>query len=337
VEGVARRGNMPRALITGGAGFIGSHLAEHLLNHGYTVWVIDNLSTGNENNIKAALGQPNFKFVWGCVKDMAVLHDLIQESDVIFHLAAAVGVRLIIDNPVETIETNVRGTENVLKIASQYKKRVVIASSSEVYGSQDGKKLKESDDRHYGTTTVYRWSYASAKALSEFQALAYHRQYHLPVTIVRLFNTSGPRQIGTYGMVLPNFVMQALQGKTITIYGDGEQTRSFIHVSDVITMLERILHHPQSVGEIFNIGNDQEITINQLAAKVKKLTGSRSELVHIPYEQAYAKDFEDMRHRCPNIAKIVDLIKYRPRKDLDAIIHSVIEYYSDKHAGTGWI
>jgi len=215
-------------------------------------------------------------------------------------------------------------------LAAQYKKRIVIASSSEVYGSQDGKKLRERDDRHYGTTTVYRWSYAAAKALSEFQALAYHRQYALPVTIVRLFNTTGPRQIGTYGMVLPNFVQQALNGNTITIYGDGEQTRSFIHVSDCVKMLERLLHHPQAEGEIYNLGTDNEVTINELALNVKDLTGSTSEIIHVPYEKAYARGFDDMRYRCPDISKITGLIRYRPEKDLAATIRSVIEYYSGK-------
>jgi UDP-glucose 4-epimerase len=322
------RSNLKRVLITGGAGFIGSHLVEHLLYLGYEVWVIDNLSTGNEKNIQAAMQSENFRFILGCVKDVTILHDLVQQSDIIFHLAAAVGVRLIIDKPVETIETNVIGTENVLKLAAQYKKQIIIASSSEVYGNQDGKKLRENDDRHYGTTTVYRWSYAAAKALSEFQALAYHRQYALPVTIVRLFNTAGPRQIGTYGMVLPNFVQQALQGKTITIYGDGEQTRSFIHVSDCVKMLEHLLHHPQAAGEIYNLGTDHEVTMNELANKVKYLAGSASKIVHIPYERAYARGFEDMRYRCPDITKITALIHYPPEKDLDAIIRSVIKYYS---------
>jgi UDP-glucose 4-epimerase len=320
--------NMKRVLITGGAGFIGSHLAEHLLDLGYNVWVIDNLSTGNEKNIQAAMKRNKYKFIWGCVKDVAVLHELIQRSDIIFHLAAAVGVRLIIDKPVETIETNVMGTENVLKLAAQYKKKVIIASSSEVYGSQDKKKLNERDDRHYGTTTVYRWSYAAAKALSEFQALAYRRQYALAVTIVRLFNTAGSRQIGTYGMVLPNFVQQALQGNTITIYGDGEQTRSFIHVSDCVNMLEKLLHCPQAVGEIYNLGSDQEVTMNELANKVKQLAASASDISHIPYEKAYTRGFEDMRYRCPDISKITGLLTFRPEKNLDTIIHSVIEYYS---------
>jgi UDP-glucose 4-epimerase len=316
-----------RVLVTGGAGFIGSHLSEALLKRGDEVDVIDNLSTGQKSNIAHLLSHENFDFFQTTIMNEWVLEDLISQSDVVFHLAAAVGVKLIISKPVETIETNIRGTENVLKFAGKARKRVLIASTSEVYGKLPHDLLAEDDDRQYGPTTAYRWSYAASKAIDEFLALAYHKEYMLPIIIARLFNTVGPRQIGRYGMVLPNFVKQALAGDPITIYGNGEQSRSFTYVGDCVNVLMGLMDNKQSVGGVYNIGNSEEISIKDLAIRVRDLCGSKSELVYIPYEEAYEGGFEDMQRRCPDNTKIRQLLGYKPSKSLDEIIKITIEYH----------
>jgi len=316
-----------RALVTGGAGFIGSHLCESLLEKGYEVDVIDNLSTGRKNNIGHLFAHEHFDFFQTTIMNEWVLEDLILQSDVVFHLAAAVGVKLIINKPVETIETNIRGTENVLKFANKARKKVLIASTSEVYGKLPHDLLAESSDRQYGPTTAHRWSYAASKAIDEFLALAYHKEYNLQVIIARLFNTVGPRQIGRYGMVLPTFVKQALADEPITIYGDGEQSRSFTYVDDCVRVLTGLMETETAVGQVFNVGNDKEIKIKDLAERVKLQSGSNSELKFVPYDEAYEGGFEDMQRRCPDNAKIRELLGYKPSRSLDEIIQVTIDYH----------
>ena len=318
-----------RVLITGGAGFIGSHLSETLIERGHKVYVIDNLSTGSKKNIYHLLSNENFEFFQTTIMNEPVLEDLICQSDLIFHLAAAVGVKLIIDKPVETIETNIKGTDNVLKYANKARKKVLIASSSEVYGKIPHSKLKESDDRQYGPTTAHRWSYASSKAIDEFLALAYYKEYRLPVVIARLFNTVGPRQTGQYGMVLPSFVLQALTKKPITVYGNGKQTRSFTYVKDCVNVLIGLMEKEEAIGKVYNIGNDKEITIEELARLVKKITASQSKIEYIPYNKAYESGFEDMERRCPDNSKIKKLLGYKPTKTLEEIIQYTVEYYKN--------
>ncbi len=314
-----------RALITGGAGFIGSHLAEALLAAGHQVSVIDNLSTGSIQNIEPLKPHAAFKYVVGDVTNEPLLAELVDDCDVVFHLAAAVGVKLIVEAPVRTIETNVHGTEVVLKHANKKKKLVIIASTSEVYGKSTDVPFHEDADLVLGPTTKHRWAYACSKAIDEFLALAYWKERKLPVVIVRFFNTVGPRQTGRYGMVIPNFVRQALAGQPITVHGDGSQTRSFCHVRDVVGALMRLMDEPRAVGEVFNVGNSQEISIMALAERVRASTGSRSTIVTIPYDQAYESGFEDMPRRVPDLSKIGALIGYEPRTDLDAILADVID------------
>ena len=314
-----------RALITGGAGFIGSHLAEALLAAGHQVSVIDNLSTGSIQNIEPLKPHAAFKYVVGDVTNEPLLAELVDDCDVVFHLAAAVGVKLIVESPVRTIETNVHGTEVVLAHASKKKKKVLIASTSEVYGKSTDVPFHEDADLVLGPTTKHRWAYACSKAIDEFLALAYWKERKLPVVIVRFFNTVGPRQTGRYGMVIPNFVRQALAGQPITVHGDGSQTRSFCHVRDVVGALMRLMDEPRAVGEVFNVGNSQEISIMALAERVRASTGSRSTIVTIPYDQAYESGFEDMPRRVPDLSKIGALIGYEPRTDLDAILADVID------------
>jgi UDP-glucose 4-epimerase len=314
-----------RALITGGAGFIGSHLAEALLAAGHQVFVIDNLSTGSIQNIEPLKAHAGFKYVVGDITNEPLLAELVDDCDVVFHLAAAVGVKLIVEEPVRTIETNVHGTEVVLKHANKKKKLVIFASTSEVYGKSTDVPFHEDADLVLGPTPKHRWAYACSKAIDEFLALAYWKERKLPVVIVRFFNTVGPRQTGRYGMVIPNFVRQALAGQPITVHGDGSQTRSFCHVRDVVGALLRLMDEPRAVGEVFNVGNSQEISIMALAERVRALTASGSPIVTIPYDQAYESGFEDMPRRVPDLSKIGALIGYEPRTDLDAILADVID------------
>jgi len=317
-----------KVLITGGAGFIGSHLAEKLLRKDDKVTIVDNLSTGSMDNIEHLKTNNKLTFHIDTIMNEDLMKKLIKNCDIVFHLAAAVGVKYIIDNPLESIETNVRGTEIILKLANVLgKKKVIIASTSEIYGkNKDGQRLfREDDDRILGTTSISRWSYSCAKALDEFLALAYHREKKLSVVIVRLFNTCGPRQTGRYGMVVPRFIKQALLNQPITVFGDGRQTRSFTYVSDVVDALISLSKHPKAIGQVFNIGNPRAISIVELAEKIKKMSTSSSKIIHIPYEEAYEKGFEDMRHRQPDITKIQKLIGFKPKVDIDRILENVIK------------
>ena len=315
-----------KAFITGGAGFIGSHLAERLLDDGHEVIVLDNLSTGSIDNIAHLKGRPGFSYTIDSVTNESLLAELLDRSDVVFHLAAAVGVKLIVEQPVHTIETNVHGTEVVLKHANKKKKLVFIASTSEVYGKSADVPFREAADLVLGPSAKHRWAYACSKLIDEFLALAYWKEKKLPVVIVRLFNTVGPRQTGQYGMVLPTFVRQALAGHPITVFGDGTQSRSFTYVGDVIEALVRLATNPRAVGEVFNIGNMGEVTISDLAARVKELAGSCSPIHYIPYDQAYEAGFEDMPRRVPDISKIRQFVGYEPKMQLDDIIRTVIEH-----------
>jgi UDP-glucose 4-epimerase len=319
-----------RALITGGAGFIGSHLSEALLAAGHEVFVLDNLSTGSIDNIQHLKSNPRFHYTIDSVQNEPVLAEHVDRCDVVFHLAAAVGVKLIVEAPVHTIETNVHGTEVVLKHANKKKKLVLIASTSEVYGKSTESPFREDSDLVLGSTLKHRWAYACSKAIDEFLALAYWKERKLPVVIARLFNTVGPRQTGQYGMVIPTFVRQALAGQPITVFGDGTQSRSFTYVGDVVGAMMGLVDDPRAVGEVFNIGNTQEITIGRLAEKIRDLTGSRSEIVRIPYDQAYETGFEDMPRRLPDIEKIRELIGFEPRVHLDEILVRVIEHFRRK-------
>lgn len=315
-----------KALLTGGAGFIGSHLAERLLADGHDVAVLDNLSTGSIDNIAHLKGTRGFTYVIDTVTNEPLLAEMIDGCDVVFHLAAAVGVKLIVEQPVHTIETNVHGTEVVLKHASKKKKLVFIASTSEVYGKSADVPFREGADVVLGASAKHRWAYACSKLIDEFLALAYWKEKKLPVVVVRLFNTVGPRQTGQYGMVLPTFVRQALAGAPITVFGDGTQSRSFTYVGDVVEALVTLAQEPRAVGEVFNIGNVGEVTMTDLALRVKAMTASRSPIQYIPYDEAYEAGFEDMPRRVPDISKLNGLIGYEPKLALDAIIQSVIDY-----------
>jgi UDP-glucose 4-epimerase len=318
-----------RVLITGGAGFIGSHLADAYLAREDEVFVLDDLSTGSIDNIRHLKGRERFHYTIESVHHGPIVAELVDQCDVIFHLAAAVGVRLIVESPVRTIETNVHGTEVVLAKANQKKKKVLIASTSEVYGLSDQVPFREDGNLVLGPTAKGRWSYACSKAIDEFLALAYWRERQLPTIIVRLFNTVGPRQTGQYGMVVPTFVKQALTGRPITIHGDGSQSRCFADVSDVVGALVRLMDHPAAVGQVFNIGSNEEVTIRALAERVKALADSDSEIIAVPYEQAYGEGFEDMPRRVPDLGKVERLIGYRPTKSLDQILRAVIEFFRD--------
>ena len=318
------------ALITGGAGFIGSHLSDALLDGGHQVLVLDNLSTGSMDNIAHLKGRAGFEYFIDTFDNEPLLAELIDRSDVVFHLAAAVGVKLIVEQPVYTIETNLHGTEVVLKHANKKKKLVVIASTSEVYGKSEAVPFREDSDLVMGPTPKHRWAYACSKAIDEFLALAYWKERKLPVIIVRFFNTVGPRQTGMYGMVIPNFVRQALAGESITVFGDGLQTRSFSHVADVVGAVLKLVVEPKAIGQVINIGNTQEITMRALAERVRELSGSSSPIKLIPYDDAYESGFEDMPRRVPDLTKIEGLIGYRPRYSLDDILAQVIEYFRNK-------
>jgi UDP-glucose 4-epimerase len=316
-----------RVLITGGAGFIGSHLSEALLAAGREVFVIDDLSTGSIDNIAGIKGHPRFHYTIDTVTNVPVLAELADQSDIVFHLAAAVGVKLIVEQPVHTIETNVHGTELVLQQANKKKKLVVIASTSEVYGKNADVPFREDADLVLGPTSKQRWAYACSKAIDEFLALAYWREKRLPVIIARLFNTVGPRQTGRYGMVVPTLVGQALEGRPLTVYGDGTQTRSFTFVGDVVRALTALADEPRAIGQVFNIGNGHEITIRALAERVKALTGSASPIVTIPYDRAYEAGFEDMPRRVPDVSKIRALVGYEPKVQLDEILLAVADEF----------
>ncbi len=318
-----------KALITGGAGFIGSHLAEALLARGDRIFVIDNLSTGSIENIEPLKGHANFHYMIDTIMNEPVLAELIDRADVVFHLAAAVGVRLIVESPVNTIETNVHGTEMVLKLADKKKKKVIVASTSEVYGKSNHVPFREDSDLVLGPPSKGRWSYACSKAIDEFLALAYYKEKRLPVVVVRLFNTVGPRQTGRYGMVIPNFVRQALHGRPLTVFGDGSQTRCFTYVSDVVAALVQLAERPEAVGEVVNIGNDrEEISILDLAQRVRARTGSTSEILFVPYSKAYEEGFEDMPRRVPDLTKVRRLVGYEPQVQLDGILDRVAAFFS---------
>jgi UDP-glucose 4-epimerase len=321
-----------RVLITGGAGFIGSHLADAYLQRGDEVSVIDDLSTGTIDNIQHLKSNSKFHYTIDSVHNQPVTAELVDQSDIVVHLAAAVGVKLIVESPVRTIETNVRGTEVVLALANKKQKRVLIASTSEVYGLSTDVPFREDGNLVMGATTKGRWSYACSKAIDEFLALAYWREKKLPTTIVRLFNTVGPRQTGRYGMVIPTFVKQALAGRPITVYGNGKQTRCFGYVGDVVGALIKLMDHSDSVGSVYNIGSSEEISIFQLAEKVKKLTNSSSEIVFVPYDEAYEEGFEDMPRRVPDTSKINQLVGFKPEMTLDGILESVISFHRGRPA-----
>lgn len=319
-----------KALITGGAGFIGSHLAEALLAAGHQVFIIDDLSTGAMDNIAHLKSNPDFGYVIDTILNVPLLAELVDSADVVFHLAAAVGVRLIVDSPVRTIRTNIGGTEAVLVQAAKKKKKVILASTSEVYGKATKVPFSEGDDLVMGPTIKGRWSYAASKAVDEFLGLAYYKEKGLPVVVVRLFNTVGPRQTGQYGMVLPTFVRQALRTKPLTVFDDGNQSRCFSYVGDVVDALISLSALKEAVGQVYNVGSNQEISILQLARLVKEMTGSDSPIDLIPYDQAYEEGFEDMRRRVPDLTKIKSAIGFAPTTDIKGIIKSVIAFEKDR-------
>jgi UDP-glucose 4-epimerase len=323
-----------RVLITGGAGFIGSHLSEAYLQRGDEVFVIDDLSTGSIENIRHLKDHPRFHYTIDSIHNQPVTAELVDQCDVIFHLAAAVGVKLIVESPVRTIENNVHGTEVVLSLANKKKKKVLLASTSEVYGLSSEVPFREDGNLVMGATNKGRWSYACSKAIDEFLALAYWREKKLPTIVARLFNTVGPRQTGQYGMVIPTFVKQALAGRAITVYGSGKQSRCFCYVGDVVAALVKLMDADNSVGEVFNIGSNQEISILDLAKRVKDLTRSESEIVFVPYDEAYEEGFEDMPRRIPDTSKVNKLVGFKPEKRLDEILQAVIEFHSDSSRNT---
>jgi len=318
-----------RALITGGAGFIGSHLAERLLEEGHHVAILDDLSTGRLENIEHLVAHDRFSVTIGSVLDEAVVGPLVDECDTVFHLAAALGVKFVVDRPIHTMHTNVHGTETVLRLASRGRKNALVVSTSEVYGKSTVLPFREDADLVLGPPNKTRWNYATSKLLDEFLALGYWKEERLPVRVVRLFNTVGPRQNARYGMVLPNFVRRALTGEPIVVHGDGAQTRSFTWVGDVVSALIGLVQDPRTCGEVFNIGNGAEISIRDLAIKVKQKTGSNSPIEFVPYNQVFDDGFEDMRRRVPDITKIGKFIGYRPTVHLDEIIEQVVDFYGE--------
>ena len=319
---------MIRALITGGAGFVGSHLAELLLRNQYQVTIIDNLSTGRLQNIEHLAANPNFSYAIEDIRNIHVIDRLVSECDIIFHLAAAVGVRNIIDRPINTIEVNIGGTETILKTASRYRRRILIASTSEVYGKGVSFPFREDDDTLSGPTVRSRWSYAASKAVDEFLAFAYHAENDLPITLFRLFNTVGPRQVGQYGMVVPRFVRWALANERIQVYGDGQQQRCFGNVYDVVAAIQSLAENDGAIGELYNIGSDEEISILELAQRIRDRADSTSEIEMVPYDQAYKQPgFEDFRRRVPCIKKVREAIGWQPSTSLNETLDQIIAYY----------
>ncbi len=314
-------------LITGGAGFIGSHLAETLVEKGHQVVALDNLSTGRVENLSSLVGNPSFQLVVGSILDERLVDKFVERCDVVFHLAAAVGVQLIVNHPLESLTTNIRGSEIVLGMADRYRKTVLITSTSEIYGKNTNGPLKEDEDRILGSPLKSRWAYSTSKAVDEILAYTYWKEKGIPTIIVRLFNTVGPRQTGAYGMVIPRFVQQALKGDPLTVYGDGKQSRCFLHVREAVQAMCKLIELPEAAGEAFNIGSQEEITMEQLAQLVIELTGSNSQLSYIPYDKAYEQGFEDMARRVPDISKIKRLTGFAPTMKLKNILESVIEYY----------
>jgi UDP-glucose 4-epimerase len=323
-----------RALITGGAGFIGSHLAEALLRRGHQVTAVDDLSTGSLDNLEAIIGDRGFDWVHGSVTDEGLMTRLVHDADVVFHLAAAVGVQLVVDAPIHTIETNVNGTAVVLRCARRNRTRVVVASTSEVYGKSATLPFRETADLVLGPPTKPRWGYAASKLIDEFLALAYYKEHQVPTTVVRFFNCVGPRQSSRYGMVLPNFVQRALSGEPLTIYGDGSQTRSFTWIGDVVSALLRIVDEPRTIGEIFNIGNDHEVSIAELAMRVQQNVGASPDVHFVPHADVFGADFEDMQRRVPDISKIRRVVGWEPQVRLDEIIVRTVNYWQDQEAVT---
>jgi UDP-glucose 4-epimerase len=319
---------LKRALVTGGAGFIGSHLVERLLSRNVEVYVLDNLSTGAIRNLDAVRHSPKLHLYMDDINNGALLTELVDRADVVFHLAAAVGVKLIVQDPVRTIETNIHGTEVVLQRCANKRTKIVLASTSEVYGKGESRLFSEEDNLVFGPTTKPRWSYGCSKAIDEFLALAYHNAKGVPVIITRFFNIVGPRQVGMYGMVVPRFVRQALQGGPITVYGDGEQVRSFTHIYDLVDGVLALVDTDAAVGQIFNVGSNQPVSINGLAEKVREMINPDAEIVHIPYGEAYAEGFEDIRYRVPDTAKLRKAIGFEPKHDLEAILRDVRDYIS---------
>lgn len=315
-----------KILITGGAGFIGSYLSEELLKEGHEVYIIDDLSTGNVQNIEQLKLNQRFRYTFDTIMNYPVLSELIDQCDIVFHLAASVGVRLIIDNPVQTLETNIRGTENVLEAANRKKKIVILISTSEVYGKNNNVPFEEDSDIVLGPSSKSRWSYACSKIVGEFLALSYHKEKELPVIVVRLFNTIGPRQTGRYGMVVPRFIKQALAGEPLTVYGNGKQTRTFIYVGDVVRALVDLSKAQKAIGGVFNIGGTKEISIINLAKRIIDISGSKSRIEFIPYGKAYAEGFEDMQRRVPDISKINRLIGFMPKTKLDNVLKLIIDF-----------
>ncbi len=322
---------MTQALITGGAGFIGSHLAEILLAQGQEVTIIDNLSTGRFENIAHLVANPKFHYAIEDIRNIHVIDRLVSECDIIYHLAAMVGVQRIISEPINTIEVNIGGTEVILQTARRYRRKVMIASTSEVYGKGVKVPFQEEDDRLLGPTTRNRWAYAASKAIDEFLALAYYKEVQLPVVLFRLFNTVGPRQTGQYGMVVPRFVQWALAGEPIRVYGSGEQTRCFGNVYDVVDAISKLAENPQAVGQVFNIGSSEEVSIMTLAQRVLARTGSKSEIRLVPYEEAYEPGFEDFQRRVPGIDKIKGTIDWQPTTSLDETIDQIIAFYKESN------
>ncbi len=319
-----------KVLITGGAGFIGSHLGEELISLGHKVTVLDDLSTGRLENISCLQKKPGFELVIGTILNEDLVDKLVERCDVVFHLAAAVGVELIVKKPLQSLTTNIKGSELVLEMAYRYHKKVLITSTSEIYGKNINGPLKENDDRILGSPLKTRWGYSTAKAVDEMLAYVYWKEKGVPSVIVRLFNTVGPRQTGAYGMVMPRFIEQALRDEAITVYGSGKQTRCFVHVKDAVSALIKLIEEPKALGEVFNVGSQEEISIEELARQIIKLTKSKSRIEYIPYELAYEEGFEDMQRRVPDTNKIKKLIGFRPTYTLPEIIQDIINYLKDK-------